>query len=423
MISFIHLSDIHFTKHSNDYYDVDEDLRNEIKLDIIHYFPLNVNPQGILICGDIAYSGQSKEYDIASQFINEICDIIKIPKFSVFCVPGNHDVNRNIPEQHPAVKSLQDYLAKCSTLCGYNDALSKVFRSDISSKILYLPIENYNNFSKQYGCNLTTSKYQWEQRIEISKNYQLCILGLNSTVISNADDHATDNERLMKMSDFQIPQREDNTIFLTLCHHPPECWDDPDKVLRDKLNSRIHLQLYGHKHIQTIENYDKTIIIGSGAMHPSRWEPNWIPRYNWISIDIITENGNNFLIIKIYPRIYNLKECQFQKDHNIVQNNDYVMYKLPLGNTNIATNDFKTIDEVYDSPNNIEKSSIEWSKQFIYDFINLPKVSRDQILHNLNLYCDAYNGKSHTDILLDIVCKAEEKQCVDALINEINKYK
>lgn len=36
MISFVHLSDIHFTKWSKGSFDIDSDLRNEIILDIKH---------------------------------------------------------------------------------------------------------------------------------------------------------------------------------------------------------------------------------------------------------------------------------------------------------------------------------------------------------------------------------------------------
>ena len=60
MLAFIHLSDIHFNKYSGDPYDVDKDLRNEVLHDIANYCKkaiLEIN--GILICGDIAFSGQA----------------------------------------------------------------------------------------------------------------------------------------------------------------------------------------------------------------------------------------------------------------------------------------------------------------------------------------------------------------------------
>lgn len=43
MISFVHLSDIHFTKWSKGSFDIDSDLRNEIILDIKHNFAGKIN--------------------------------------------------------------------------------------------------------------------------------------------------------------------------------------------------------------------------------------------------------------------------------------------------------------------------------------------------------------------------------------------
>ena len=61
MLSFIHLSDIHFQKYSGDAYDLDADLRNELLIDLSKNFPKSIsNANGILICGDIAFSAQKR---------------------------------------------------------------------------------------------------------------------------------------------------------------------------------------------------------------------------------------------------------------------------------------------------------------------------------------------------------------------------
>lgn len=58
MLSFIHLSDIHFHKYSGDAYDIDHDLRCEIIRDISYEYRKKISTiDGILICGDIAFSG------------------------------------------------------------------------------------------------------------------------------------------------------------------------------------------------------------------------------------------------------------------------------------------------------------------------------------------------------------------------------
>ena len=97
MLSFIHLSDIHFQKYSGDAYDLDADLRNELLIDLSKNFPQSIsNANGILICGDIAFSAQKKEYAVASDFLEQLCQQVSLDPSMVFCVPGNHDVDQGM---------------------------------------------------------------------------------------------------------------------------------------------------------------------------------------------------------------------------------------------------------------------------------------------------------------------------------------
>ncbi len=83
MLSFIHLSDIHFQKYSGDAYDLDADLRNELLIDISKNFPKSISTaSGILICGDIAFSAQEREYTVASSFWEEVCQRVSLDPFS-----------------------------------------------------------------------------------------------------------------------------------------------------------------------------------------------------------------------------------------------------------------------------------------------------------------------------------------------------
>lgn len=128
-ISFIHISDIHFRKNSGNVSDIDENLRQAILTD------LNINAKtelesikGILVTGDIAYSGAVTEYDKAKIFLKEITDTFGIEQSSVFCVPGNHDVDRNISSQNPYICDAQRKLDSAETL----DDADKIFDAHIN---------------------------------------------------------------------------------------------------------------------------------------------------------------------------------------------------------------------------------------------------------------------------------------------------
>jgi hypothetical protein len=69
---FLHLSDIHFQKWSGDRYDTDQNIRHEIVLDARSVASLVGKPSGILITGDVAFSGSAEEYQNAKIFLAEL---------------------------------------------------------------------------------------------------------------------------------------------------------------------------------------------------------------------------------------------------------------------------------------------------------------------------------------------------------------
>lgn len=87
-LSFIHLSDIHFVKSSDDPSDIDKDLRDAIINDLEINGKENLkNVAGILVTGDIAFSGNRNEYEIAKEYLNRVCDVFHISPSDVYCVP------------------------------------------------------------------------------------------------------------------------------------------------------------------------------------------------------------------------------------------------------------------------------------------------------------------------------------------------
>lgn len=288
MLAFIHLSDIHFNKYSNDSYDVDKDLRNEVLWDITYCCKSAITEiNGILICGDIAFSGQAAEYKAASEFLEQICTELSIDRTHIFCVPGNHDVDQNITKNTSCVKLLQHQLENAHTQVDYDLCLAKFMRSPQDAYTLGLPIQNFNEtFAARYCCDYTQDKLLWQQIMPIDAEHNLCLVGINSAMISSEEDHISETqEKKMRIGNCQIPERSTHTIYLSLCHHPPECWEDPGKILSEKMSNRVAVQLYGHKHVQKIEFNGKSLIVGSGATHPCRTYGEWKPRYNWITID------------------------------------------------------------------------------------------------------------------------------------------
>jgi predicted phosphodiesterase len=410
-VSFIHLSDIHFVKESGKQGDIDNDLRKAILTDI----ELNAKEtlgriEAVLISGDIAYSGNEKEYDIAAEFLKEITDIFKMSKSSVYCVPGNHDVNQDVAKESHVIYQIQCALDNASSL----DNADKIFEKNIYDKyfsdLLFKPIEEYNNFASKFGCETDSNKFYWVHQFNLDYGMKLSIQGINSCLISNADDHKVKlgEVRRMYVGQAQIPFRDRDTVNMILCHHPPECWKFYDDF-GEKFNRRADIQLYGHKHTQSIELTEENVTICSGATHPTRGD-DWNPRYNWITLECIKIGEKRVIKIELFPRILDKFRDRF------IPEKDAIEHCLHI--------DKKREEHLIDNPNSIplirtdhqevsEQKDSEYDKSFnygdlIYDFFDLTKFKQTKILNELNLLDEKDWGKPYTRIINDVIEKAAQ---------------
>ncbi len=427
-ISFIHLSDIHFNKYSSDYYDVDLELRNELLLDIEENAKPNLtNIKGVLVCGDIAFSGQKLEYENALDFLRELCAKVEIPESMVFCVPGNHDVNQNVCKSSRILRCIQNDIESSRTLQEIDSCIND-FMHDSHASILFEPLADYNEFASKFNCTINQDNPYWHDKVSINSTYTLRIHGLNSVIISNDKDHLEDgSERSMIIGNYQIPKRALNILTLTLCHHPPECWKDPAQENARLMKARSHIQLYGHKHIQTIENDGQTIIIGSGAVQPSRTESMWVPYYNWISFKIANNNGEDFLEVQVYPRIYNTDAptIGFDADYSacdIKKNNKVYKIKIRKNREDIQQDynesiETQEIEEI--KPENMDDFINR--RTLVYNLMGLPQIVRTELLKKLNLLKEGESGEYHNTMLDEIFKRAMETDRLNELWDEVTE--
>ena len=333
--SFIQMSDIHFKSSSGDSYDIDKQLRSamirDLKNNVLNYID---NIKGILVCGDLAFSGQKGELEIAKEFLKKMTMLLGLSLKEVFCVVGNHDVDQSVIKNSHIIELLQSELKKVDDMDADKlDSILRKIQKDVHIQgLLYKPIDNYNQFADSLLCNYTVDKPNWERDFKLDEKYTLRLWGMNSTLISSHKDHFDEKgnwlsygeERKMVINNKQIPEPQDNVIYMTLCHHPTQCWNNERLVTM--MDGRAKLQLYGHKHIQSIDANEQRITINSGALQPERGN-DWIPLYNWISLKVV----DNELIVRIFPRIYDNDIGNFQRDvKNCDTEKEYKELRLKL---------------------------------------------------------------------------------------------
>ena len=413
VITFLHFSYIHFNKNSNSIYCLDTDLRNEMILDVEEVVKKEqLQPYGMIVCGDIAYSGQTSEYAIAEDFINELVDKLTIDFEHVFCVPGNHDVDQSIAKKSISVYAVQKLLEKADDN-DFQAYLDQIREETVATKddVLYRALKNYNDFSGKYMGNVSSTEGPWTHEIELDEGYILCLYGINSTIISNADDHFNrhdNNPRKMRVGNHQIPKRQDKKIFMTICHHPTDNWGED---ISEILDERAMIQLYGHKHVQTLDADNIRIKIGTGALQPDRREADWQPRYNFLTIELKSER----LEITLYPRIWNESIRKFVKeDISCDEGQNCKKIIISMKSEPIVKSD---INEM--KPTQKVRETSDSKRKLVYKLWRLQVFERKKIMGEF----EVFNGIPMDDLnqhIEEILCVAEENNIIEQIISRID---
>lgn len=398
--TFIHISDIHFVKTSGDPYDIDDELRQAMLNDLNNFARQEFEQvNGVLVCGDLAFSGQAEEYEIACQFLENVIKVFSLEKKDIYCVAGNHDVDQGVAKSSLTLEAVQNQL----TLVNDANKLDKMIRNIqndsiicVEEGLLYKPLAQYNKYFEPMACNYTVNSPNWSTTMSLDNEYELIIYGMNSVLTSNYKDHLNDNgekytdgtERKMTMNRGQIPKSREKAVYMSLCHHPIECWKD--NSLATLMDARVKVQLYGHKHIQSIDANNQRVRICSGALQPERGG-DWYPKYNWIQIWV---EGTE-LFVKIYPRAYDDISGTFSKDADSCRGeNNYQLCKISLANsTRIIDEEQQDVEEV-----NVRRTTV-MTKEIVYRFSVLSDRDQTSLLQQFPVL--SYGVEQGIEVLLN----------------------
>lgn len=132
---------------------------------------------GILVTGDIAFSGDRCEYEIAKEYLNSVCEVFNISPSDVYCVPGNHDVNQAIVNDSDLIFTAQNAVDAESNIDEADKTFSK-YISDNNFNALFKPIYEYNEFAKRFECDISSNKLYWQKDFVLDDNLKLRIVGI-----------------------------------------------------------------------------------------------------------------------------------------------------------------------------------------------------------------------------------------------------
>lgn len=288
----------------------DRDLMIEDVLSIVNETKQNID--AILITGDITFKAAKDEFDTAFGWLEELAEKFHISILDIFVVPGNHDVNRSVANEHLVHINREHFLKLKGQF--REDAIINIMRDDATREILLKPMVEYNNFAKRFNCELTLPERPfWEHRLDINDKYELCLNGLTSTLFSSEHDA----HHKLFMGQFQCNfKAKAGTVHLAMFHHPKEWLADGNEV-EDMLSDKAQIWLSGHEHRQRYRMDERYLSLPSAAVNPSRHESG-SSGYSIIELDVVELSDMARLDIKVIMRTLqdNPKQYVPRKTHD-----------------------------------------------------------------------------------------------------------
>ena len=304
MIRFLQISDIHF-KRLPDAKDEYAQLKERL-FEKVEQISGAMKIDSILICGDVAFSGNKDEYEQkAKVFIEKLLEKTQCQAAQVYMVPGNHDKNRDAKYDHTRTllreSMLKSHLGQDHFFNMYLD------ENDVFAKWL-LPFEAYTAFAYEYRCvpdvvektikgedGKVNDRFYWEDMLEVGP-YKLRLHGINSCYVSDWDDEKHDQ---ILPKELYHTTKNKGIVNVSVMHHPLDFVKDKEEV--EKEVDRLYpIQFYGHIHKQTIEN-NGALKIYSGAIMPPKGEGNGEEGYEPVFNIIEFDEGQDAIVVVVKP--------------------------------------------------------------------------------------------------------------------------
>jgi tetratricopeptide (TPR) repeat protein/predicted phosphodiesterase len=256
-VSWLHISDFHIQ--TGDPYDRDVVLKalvQSVDWHRTHGHPVDL----IFATGDIAHSGQTAEYEIATRFFDDLLKAAHLNKDRLFLIPGNHDVDRDAGE-----------------------ALLRTLGSEESAIKYFLPGKVKLHLTEKQAAFLAWHDSYFPGRtwprdstcgpiaaIEIN-NQPIAILPINSALFCLDDfDHNKlwVGRRPLEAAIEGVPQR---ALKIALIHHPLDWLNDAERTnIKALLTDHFDVILRGHLH----ETEAEPPVFAAGAAYQKRVWPN-----------------------------------------------------------------------------------------------------------------------------------------------------
>ena len=308
---FVHLSDIHFGQERDERVHIHADVKRELIIDakvVIRDLPGGV-AHGILVSGDIAFSGSHAQYTDAGLWLDRLAEAVGCEIHRIQMVPGNHDVDRG--KLSTSAGHLLDDIRR-----GGSTDYENILGNDIDRAALFARFEDYAKFCEGYDCPLDVEgRYSTNLLVELAPGRSIRFIRMNSSLLCTGKENDDDPELIVGARQFTV-ERTFGEETVVLIHHPLNWFKDNDDTDR-YFRSRARVMISGHEHnpsvrIEPIEVGADFMMLAAGATVPFKSTEDYTFCYNIIEFD--WDADRDALAVTVHPRAWNSRGTCFEAD-------------------------------------------------------------------------------------------------------------
>jgi hypothetical protein len=236
-IGILHLSDIHFTSHTNP---IDSRLSGMVAA--MRSITQECNLLLLILSGDIANLGAAAEYDKASAFLSKLCGLLKDGKsvIDTCVVPGNHDCL--LPKEEVTLRSalIQGLVPSLVTSTPDDALLSQVLKAQGAYQSFRIQVD-----PQQPPNQLFNSRLLQYPGVSLQLNLY------NTALLSRRDEKQGELLVPMKLIADGISASPKADLSISVFHHPYN-WLESNVAIdfRGHIERTSDLVFTGHQHFQ-----------------------------------------------------------------------------------------------------------------------------------------------------------------------------
>jgi predicted phosphodiesterase len=269
MVSWLHVSDFHFS--GGDSYNRDRVL-GALVHSVKAFREEGKQPDLVFATGDVAYSGQSTEYQDATKFFDLLLAAARVDKRHLYVIPGNHDVDRTQG-------------AGLARTLGSREEADTYFASSIPKNHITQKQRAFQQWYDHYFDGIRKFPHDSTcgpvEDVNI-RGVKIGILPLNSALFCQGDDdHAKlwIGRRCLEPAIVDLLDRS-AALNIALVHHPLDWLHHAELVnVKTELQSQVDLILRGHLHTPDVVDViagamGETLHMAAGASYQTTQFPN-----------------------------------------------------------------------------------------------------------------------------------------------------